>query len=179
MLNHKITKVIATLAVLIFMAACSAKEVANQGVDQLGIKNLNNPAENIYSSGQPTKKQLESLAKLGVKNIVNLRPAKELNWDEAAFVSSLGMQYHLIPVDGAAGINVENATKLNLLLEKLKVESTLVHCSSSNRVGALIALEAKFKGGQTVEEAVELGRGWGLKGLEPLVREKLANYRPN
>jgi len=175
MLNHKIIRIITTLVVLILMTACSAKEVANQGVDQLGIKNLNNPAEKIYSSGQPTKEQLRSLAKLGVENIVNLRPAKELDWDEAAFVRSLGMQYYSIPVDGAAGINAENATKLSLLLETLKAKPTVVHCSSSNRVGGLIALEAKFKGGQTIDQAVELGKGWGLKGLEPLVREKLAD----
>ncbi|MCB1596489.1 MAG: hypothetical protein KDI87_02140 [Gammaproteobacteria bacterium] len=49
----------------------------------------------------------------------------------------------------------------------------MIHCTSSNRVGALIALRAATLQGMSGDAAVELGKTWGLGSLEPAVRERL------
>jgi len=170
----KLNKSPSILFLLLFIVACNASTIDTKKIAQLGIKNFDTPANNVFSSGQPTKKELSSLAKLGVKHIVNLRPAQEQSWSEADYVASLGMQYHYIPVAGALGITVDNAAQLTKLLETLKNEPTLVHCSSSNRVGALVAINARAQDKNSIEQSIEKGRGWGLKGLEALVREKLS-----
>jgi hypothetical protein len=52
----------------------------------------------------------------------------------------------------------------------------LVHCASSNRVGAMIALRAALVDGASADAALAEGRRWGLKSLEPQVRERLAAW---
>ena len=137
------------------------------------ILNLSTPAQNVLASGQPTQEQLQLLASSGVKHIINLRPTSEQEFDEEAFVKSLGMEYHSIPVAGADGVTSDNAKKLEDLMTSLDGQPLLVHCASSNRVGALRALTASAHG-EALESAIATGKTWGLTGLEPAVRTKLS-----
>ncbi|PPU82009.1 hypothetical protein XpopCFBP1817_20380 [Xanthomonas populi] len=49
----------------------------------------------------------------------------------------------------------------------------LIHCASSNRVGALIALEKGRANGAPRDEAIAIGRAAGMTSLEPLVMRLL------
>ncbi len=49
----------------------------------------------------------------------------------------------------------------------------LVHCGSGNRVGAIHALGAHYIDGQSIDDALVVGRSTGLTGFEPRVRELL------
>lgn len=135
------------------------------------ISTVNNPRPNIYSGGQPSQEQLKQLADTGVKHIINLRPAAEMSWDEEVAASKLGLQYHSIPVAGAAGVTQENARKLRTTLNELTGEKIYIHCASGNRVGALIALDAVATDGKDIESAVLEGKQWGLTKLEGKVRQ--------
>ena len=139
----------------------------------LGISNLNHPVEDIYSSAQPPQDAFKGIAESGIQVVVNLRPHSELDWNEQALVESLGMTYINLPVSGADDITNKNAQALETLLAELKGKQVLVHCSSSNRVGALSALSAYTKNGGDINASVEEGKKWGLTRLESLVRAKL------
>ena len=164
------------LMLTVFAITANAQSLDTAAIKAGDILNLATPTENILTAGQPTQEQFQLLAKSGVKHIVNLRPADEQDWDEAAYVQSLGMEYHSIPVAGAAGVSVENAQTLDALLKNLDGQPLLVHCASSNRVGALRALTASQSEGATLEAAVSTGKEWGLKSLEPRVRDILAEH---
>jgi len=153
----------------------SAQQLDNAAIQNAAILNLSNPEANVFASGQPTQEQLQLLANSGVKHIINLRPSSEQDWDEAAYVKSLGMEYHNIPVAGADGVSSENAKQLNDLLGSLNGQPLLVHCASSNRVGALRALTASETNGAALESAIATGKSWGLSSLEPMVRTKLSD----
>ena len=84
------------------------------------------------------------------------------------------MRYSNLPIDGANGLTRENVERFDKLVAAAGDAPTLIHCGSGNRVGALIALRAANVQGQPIEKAIETGRSWGLKGLEPAVREQLA-----
>jgi len=77
-------------------------------------------------------------------------------------------------VAGLAGVTKANATKLEDLLNSLGNVPVLVHCGSSNRVGALKTL-ASLDGqdSASLEAAFAEGRRWGLTRLEQPLREKL------
>ncbi|TQV78776.1 hypothetical protein FKG94_12200 [Exilibacterium tricleocarpae] len=143
-------------------------------IEQAQITNLTATDAASFTAGQPTEAQFQTLAEAGVKHIVNLRTAGELDWDEQAHVQSLGMEYHHIPVAGATGVNSDNARKLQQLLSGLDGEPVLVHCGSGNRVGALVALAEGETNGSDIEAAIAEGKRWGLTRLEPVVREKLS-----
>lgn len=173
------TKKLGTLfifAVFTLIASfAAAQQLDNAAIANAEILNLSNPEANVFASGQPTQEQLQLLASSGVKHIINLRPSSELDWDEAAYVKSLGMEYHNIPVAGAEGVTSENAQQLNDLLGSLNGQPLLVHCASSNRVGALRALTAGETNGAALESAIATGKSWGLTSLEPMVRAKLSD----
>ena len=46
-----------------------------------------------------------------------------------------------------------------------------MHCASGNRVGALMAISSVELDGATVEDAIAVGKAWGLTRLEGRVRE--------
>lgn len=138
-------------------------------INKLDIKNLKQVSPAVYRSGQPSPQQLEELAAAGIKHIINLRPNSELSWDEAQQVAALGMHYHHLPIASATDINLANAAALAALLDNTDSQPTLVHCASSNRVGALIGLQRANQGLPT-EEAIAEGQRWGLTRLEAHLR---------
>jgi uncharacterized protein (TIGR01244 family) len=60
--------------------------------------------EDMFVTGQPTERALRELREQGVTTVVNLRTPEEMTrnvkFDEAALVASLGMQYVYLPVRG-------------------------------------------------------------------------------
>lgn len=131
------------------------------------------PRPGLLTGGQPARTDWAALKAQGVAMVVNLRPDREMaGRNEAAEVAAAGMAYVGIPVDGADGIDADNARRLWTLL-KASDAPVFVHCASGNRAGALLALGAAQSGGMAPEAALEFGRKAGLGSLEPVVRERM------
>ena len=81
------------------------------------------------------------------------------------------MEYYQIPVDGLAGINMQNAQALAEKLAQAK-GPVLVHCSTANRAGGLLAL-TQTRAEVPAERALEFGRAAGMKSSEAKVRQVL------
>ncbi len=130
---------------------------------RLSIKNVHIPQPNLMTGGQPSKYDLNLLARKGVKVVINLRAKGEFNdFDEEAEAKKQGLKYHSLEISGDEEITRENAIKLDKLIGK---ETTLVHCASGNRVGALLALREYFVKGKPAEVAMAFGKKLGLTGL--------------
>lgn len=154
--------------------ALAADEPTYRQIVETQVDNLSQPAANRFSSAQPSQEQLAALAAAGVKHIVSLRPASELDWDERAVVESLGMKFHNVPVSVPDGISQDNAEAFSQVLADIGDDAALLHCASGNRVGAMMALKHGHDTGD-VETAVTIGKAWGMNmpGLENMVRNKL------
>ena len=140
------------------------------------IAGFQQPRPGLHTGGQPAATAWKSIAAQGVTTIINLRPAAELGGrDEAAEVRDAGMAYRQIPVAGPADITLANAARLWSALAQTP-GATGVHCSSGNRVGALLALGAATQGGLDTESAIAFGRAAGLGSAEARVREVLAEW---
>lgn len=101
--------------------------------------------ENISTSGQPTAKQFEQIAKEGYEIVINLSvhnsEGKIENEDD--IVSSLGMNYIHIPVEFL------EPTKKNLkdfieLLSALTHRKVWIHCIMNYRVSAFMYVFHKY-----------------------------------
>lgn len=177
----KILKTLALCSALFFLPASLAMSepgtLDTAAINQLPIKNLANPQQAIFTAAQPNQQELAALAVAGIRHVINLRPVQEqqqaLDWNEAELVASLNMQYHSIPVAGAAGVNLENATTLAELIKSLEGEPVFLHCASSNRVGALKALYDGSINKANTDDAITTGKLWGLSSLEPVVQAQL------
>ncbi|MFP5373693.1 MAG: hypothetical protein ACLGHW_02175 [Gammaproteobacteria bacterium] len=132
------------------------------------------PRPDLFSGGQPGPGDWARLRAAGVTRVVSLRtPAETAGRDVAAEARAAGLAYVSLPVDGAAGITDGNARALWDLVGAPGPGSTLVHCASGNRVGALLALGAARAGAMSPEAALAFGRDAGLAGLESRVRALL------
>jgi uncharacterized protein (TIGR01244 family) len=169
-----VTKLLIVLMLPVIAACTPSYELDSDIVNQAQVVNLATPEQKVLASGQPTEDQFRLLAEAGVRHVINLRPASEQDWDEGAFVQSLNMEYHSIPVAGAAGVTRENAASLYQLLADLEGEPVVVHCASGNRVGALIAYSSVEFDGLGIDAAIAEGQRWGLTRMEPTVREILS-----
>ena len=132
------------------------------------LANARRPHSDIVTAGQPSADQLAAAADQGVKTVVNLRPVGEFDeFDEAAHVRDLGMRYVHIPVAGPDDINDANARTLDEALGADGVPA-MVHCASSNRVGALMAYRARHIQDKSADQAMEIGQASGLNKQSPL-----------
>ncbi len=130
------------------------------------------PVDGISAAGQPDEAALRVFADRGYSAVIDLRAEHEpRGLDEQAVVERLGMDYVLMPITDTAAINFENARRLDELLKQYD-EPVLIHCGSSNRVGALLALRASLNGADD-QGALQAGRDGGLTGLEVRVIEVL------
>lgn len=128
------------------------------------------PVDGVTTSGQPDEAAFRVFAERGYAAVIDLRAKGEnRGLDEPAVVEALGMDYISLPVKGLDGISFANAKVLNRLINSYS-EPVLVHCGSSNRVGALLALQTYSDTGDA-ELALETGKAGGLASLEGKVRE--------
>ena len=112
-----------------------------------------------------------------MKTVINLRPSGELGLrDEASEVRSAGLNYIEIPVGDHSHLTPSNAHKLWDALRSAR-GGVLVHCSSGDRAGALLAIAAHREGKLSPKDALEFGKKAGLNTLEPVV-DAILHDRP-
>ena len=130
------------------------------------------PVDGISAAGQPDKAAFEVFARSGYTTVIDLRGESEnRGLDEVGVVEELGMDYVLFPITGPDAISYDNARKLDQLIEDAD-GPVLVHCGSSNRVGALLALSKKLDGAD-VNTAMSYGIEGGMTGLSGMVESLL------
>lgn len=130
------------------------------------------PVDGITAAGQPDKAAFEVFARSGYTTVIDLRGENEnRGLDEVAVVEGLGMDYVLFPITGPDAISYDNARTLDKLIEDAD-GPVLVHCGSSNRVGALLALSKKLEGADA-NTAMSYGLEGGMTGLAGMVESLL------
>ena len=134
---------------------------------------LRQPRPQLLTAGQPSAQQLRDAARSGVTTVIDLRrPEEDRGYDEGAQAEQLGLRYVRLPIAGAADLTTANARTLQLLLAQ-DDGTTLLHCASGNRAGALLALlNARLEGAST-DDALQLGRAAGMTSLEASARSAI------
>jgi uncharacterized protein (TIGR01244 family) len=161
-----VIRIAAVVLSFVSLAGCAA-------IPAQGLLNRAEPLPDVVTSGQPDPASIGELADAGYVAVIDLRGIdEERGFDERSVVESAGMSYISLPVVGAAGVTYENASLLDDILSNVD-GPVLLHCASSNRVGALLALRAHMHGA-TSEAALELGSAAGLSSLSEAV-EALIN----
>ena len=157
--------------IVILFGLCSPTALA-ETLD--GIKNLRTPSATHFAAGQPTAEQFGLLKNVGIEHVINFRPKEELgDLDEEMLVVENGLSYHHLPIASAQDFTPENVAAFNIILENIGDEKVLLHCASSNRVGAMMALRANWLQGTPADEAIAMGKSYGLTRLEAVITPML------
>lgn len=116
---------------------------------------------NLAIAGQPSPSALSRLSELGFRTVVNLRTEKEGALEERAVVEGQGLRYAHVPVT-AETLTAADVAAVQAVLEEAAAQPILLHCASSNRVGAVLAAIEAARG-RRPEEALAVGRAAGLQ----------------
>lgn len=131
------------------------------------------PAPGVVATGKLDATDVASLSGMGIVHVVDLSLDEETpGFDEGAAVRAQGVAYSNLPLRGAEDLTPDNVQTFDRLLGR-SPRPVLVHCASGNRVGAMAALRAAWLEDRPMEEAIAIGRAWGLMGLENAVRRRI------
>jgi len=141
---------------------------------QLGMIQQLHSLGGVYLAGQPSPEDFQLVKERGIRTVVNLRLADELDWDEAARVQGLGLEYRHIPFQAPASLTDEVFDQVRKLLNDADKQPLMLHCGSANRVGALWLAHRVLDRGLTVEAALVEAKTIGLR--LPAYEEKAKDY---
>jgi uncharacterized protein (TIGR01244 family) len=114
----------------------------------------------LATAGQPRPEVIAKLKEMGFKTVINLRTEMEGTAAERAAVEAQGLRYVSVPITPASfSLSDVEAVERALAPESGPV---LLHCASSNRVGAVWAVIQSRKG-KTLAEAEAAGREAGMQ----------------
>ena len=129
-----------------------------------GLDNVGQPLEYLVTAGQPEEEHLKRLAEAGYKTVVDLRTPGETPRPEewGMVVRQSGIEYVNIPV-AHKNIDDETFDRFRGLIRDGGRRPVLVHCSSANRVGALLIPYLILDEGMTPEKTKEIAAEVGLR----------------
>lgn len=169
----KTTVSLATLSLLLSAGALPAGEPSLASLPRYVALS---PQRHV--SGQPTAEAIAQLRSAGITTVIDLRPDEETpDMDEKAVAAKSGLKYRALPIAGAADLTRENVVRFDRLLKETASENTLIHCASGNRVGAMLALQARWLQGKSAEESLAIGKAGGMTSLAAEV-QKLVEATP-
>lgn len=164
-------KTIALALAALALAGCASRSPSL--TEMPALPQIAEPAKGVFTSGRLTEADVASIQRSGIREVIDLTLDSETpDFDEAAVARSQGLVYRNLPIKGADSLSMENVLAFDAMLRSAK-RPVLVHCASSNRVGAMAALKAAWVDGATTEDAIAIGKSWGLKGLEAEVKTRL------
>lgn len=149
------------------------------GVSQMafakGIETPKKVSETVWVMGTPSQEDIQHFAENDGDVVISLLSVAEMKGsEETAWTTASGLAFYHVPINGAEGVTFAKARALDKLLLRHADKTILVHCASSNRVGALFALRAGWLDGHSVEDALAIGRLHGLTSLQDKVSKMLS-----
>lgn len=127
---------------------------------------------NIYLAGQPQQDDLEAMAERGIKTVVSLRKADEMDWDEAAAVEAAGMNFVRIPFGGPKELTDDVFDRVRAVLAENRDEPLVLHCARANRVGAVWMVHRVLNEGVGIDQALKEAQTAGLRTAEYVERAR-------
>jgi uncharacterized protein (TIGR01244 family) len=153
-------------AILILAALWVAASAAAETPETAeGIPNYKRLSPDLAAAGQPTGDAIARLKEMGFRTVINLRTEAEGTAEEKAAVLGQGLRYVSVPVTPDS-FSLADARAVAAVLADPTAGPVLLHCGSSNRVGAVYGVVQALKG-KTAAEAEAAARAAGLSS-EPM-----------
>jgi uncharacterized protein (TIGR01244 family) len=143
-----------------------------------GIANYKRVHAGLAAGGTVSPEAMRELKAMGFQTVIDLRTEAEGTLQERAAVEALGLRYVSIPVT-AASLSVADVRAVAGVLRDPKAGPVLMHCASSNRVGAMYGAVQRLEG-KTPAEAEAAAREAGLtsEAMAEAMRRVVSEIEP-
>ncbi len=167
------------IPVCLAAAICLPLVLAASSLDIPGVSNFQKVNDTVYRGGQPTESGFDSLAKLGVKTVVDLRQIGEHSQaEEQQLVESRGMRYVSVPMRGMSTPTDEQVSKVLALLNDAAAAPVFVHCQrGADRTGAVIACYRIGHDRWDNKRALSEARGYGMSWYQRALQKYVMRYQ--
>jgi tyrosine-protein phosphatase SIW14 len=143
----------------------------------MGVTNFHQVNEHIYRGAQPTAAGFQSLAKLGVKTIIDLREADGRSALEKKLVEGAGMRYINIPLRGMSAPSPADVAKVMALFNEDSAGPVFVHCRrGADRTGTVVACYRIAHDGWDNAKALQEAKTDGMRWVEVAMQRYVLNY---
>jgi tyrosine-protein phosphatase SIW14 len=144
-----------------------------------GVPNFHQVNDHVYRGAQPTDQGFQSLAKLGVKTIIDLREAGDRSVSERKVVEAAGMKYVTIPFQGMSAPSPVDVAKVLALFDDASSGPVFVHCRrGADRTGTVVACYRIAHDGWDSQKALHEAKGFGMSWTEVAMQHYVTRYRP-
>jgi tyrosine-protein phosphatase SIW14 len=133
--------------------------------------------ERLYRGGQPRKDNIQKLAGLGVKTIINLRDDDENARTEAKEAKTAGLNYFNIPLGRFGRPNDTQIDRVLSLIDAKENGIVFIHCQKGqDRTGMIIALYRISRDGWTDHAAIQEAKRFGMGFWQVQMKDYISDY---
>lgn len=146
-----------------------------------GVPNFHELNPGVSRGAQPSDEGFQTLAKRGVKTVIDLRRPNEHSTEaERKVVESLGMHYVNVPMEGVVSPSHAQVSQILALMNDQSAGPVFVHCKrGADRTGGIIACyrmqHDRWDNNKALKEAKANGMAWTQFGIKAYVM----SYRPD
>jgi uncharacterized protein (TIGR01244 family) len=164
-------------APLVLLPAASRAGEIPATVDAALIPSYRVIEPGVATAGQPAPEALRKLKEMGFRTVVNLRTEREGAAEERPVVEAQGLRYVSVPITPET-LSLADVEAVEKVLAESGSRPVLLHCASSNRVGAVWAVIQARKG-KSLGEAEAAGAEAGMRAtMQAAVRRVLGAPAP-
>jgi tyrosine-protein phosphatase SIW14 len=145
-----------------------------------GVENFYKVDDQVYRGAQPSATGFASLAKLGVRTVIDLRDIGEHSQGgEEALVKAVGMQYVSIPLKEMAAPDSGVVSRILGMLNDAASAPVFVHCKrGADRTGAIIACYRISHDSWEPKRALSEARDNGMSVFQRSLRKYVLHFEP-
>jgi tyrosine-protein phosphatase SIW14 len=164
------------------VAATSETPVVTPKVSEHELPNFHAVAPGLLRGAAPTPEGLETLQKMGVKTIIDLRIAPKTVAKERAQLDKMGVRFINLPMSGEPPTEAQIQTFMKTIADPAQ-QPVFVHCQhGADRTGTMIGIYREQVAGWPYEKTYKEMRKYGFnshwKKLSATVR-RFAPTTPN
>ena len=144
-----------------------------------GVENFHAVDEHIFRGGQPSGQGFQSLARMGIKTVIDLRGGRYHERYEGNLVLGAGMHYVPIPLSGLLHPRDVQIAGLLALLEDSSQWPVFIHCKrGADRTGTVVACYRIAHDHWSNQKALAEAKTYGLSSLELAMQRYILHFEP-
>ena len=161
---------------IVFAVLLSAASLYAAG-EVTGVNNFHKVNDRIYRGAQPSPAGFRSLAKFGVKTVIDLRSEGNRRLEKQQ-VEASGMRYVGIPMANFGAPTDEQIAKVMEVLEDRGAGPVFIHCRrGADRTGTIVACYRISKDRWSNDKALEEARTCGMSRFERAMQNFVRTYK--
>ena len=163
----------------VFLLIAGSIATVFAATDAPGVPNFHEVNEHVFRGGQPSPLGFKSLAKLGVKTVIDLRGQGEGASAEEKAVRSAGMKFKSVPMHGMQAPTNEQVWEVLGVLDDSTEWPVFVHCRrGKDRTGVVLACYRIVHDHWENQKALEEARLIGMSWIERAMQSYVLHFQP-